>query len=103
MGVEPTTPALRKRCSAIELLRRHGQRPLNRQRRPHPKYDATIPALQGLQARFQAKLIPFIYSSHAAEPVTGYDWIAQVDLPTLPFSSGHRKIFHALNSTLVHD
>src|SRR4051794_22778288 len=48
MGVEPTTPALRKRCSAIELLRRYGQRPLERQRQPRPKYDATMLALQGL-------------------------------------------------------
>lgn len=53
--------------------------------------------------RFQAILSPFIYSADETKPIAGFHWIEKKALKNLPFSSGHRKIFHALNATFVDD
>lgn len=53
--------------------------------------------------RFQATLTPLIFETQEIKSIQGFEWIAEEKLGELPFSSGHRKIFHALDSILINN
>src|SRR5688572_27438673 len=56
MGVEPTTPALRKRCSAIELLRRRSAGAVGRRRATEGK---AYPRQNGVSSRAEPRRSAF--------------------------------------------
>ena len=51
--------------------------------------------------RYQATLYPFICQAQFIKPILGFEWVNQGDLTNLPFSSGHRKILHALDAVFI--
>jgi hypothetical protein len=72
MGVEPTTPALRKRCSAIELLR-HGRGPAGKENKRKPVPDARltragIKTHQRLQV-FAGSISQHVMRAHPIRPI----------------------------------
>jgi len=58
----------------------------------------TLPPLQQFFTRYRADLFPFCFSTSQKKPVEEYMWISKGQMESLPFSSGHRKIWRKLSS-----
>jgi A/G-specific adenine glycosylase len=46
--------------------------------------------------RYQVKLFPVLFSCAEKKEIPGWNWHSYEELIQLPFSSGHRRIFHSL-------
>lgn len=60
------------------------------------------PVVHGF-TRYQATLYPFVCHAKSIQPILGFEWVGKGDVPSFPFSSGHRKILHALNAVFIDD
>ncbi len=55
-----------------------------------------LPIVHHTFTRYKATLYPMLYKSEKKIEIEKFKWKKQVELPSLPFSAGHRKILEAL-------
>lgn len=59
-----------------------------------PIWEEDLPSTKQTFTNHIEELYPFVFSTQAPVPCSGFSWVSEQDLPSLCFSSGHKRILH---------
>lgn len=66
------------------------------------QFERALPVVTHTFTRYRALLTPSVWLLEREEEVRGYKWVPISEMGTLPFSSGHKTIYRALEREHAH-